>query len=239
MRITPTAGKPDLLAIFRALHDHYGPLRWWPADSSFEVAVGAILTQNTAWQNVEMAMANLKQAIDLSPDALAGLGRPRLEALIRPAGFFRQKSSYLEQLTSYLLQEWGGDLERLCAGPLETARRRLLALKGIGPETADSILLYAAGRPSFVVDAYTRRIFSRLGILDGGESYATIRQRFMADLPTDVELYNEYHGLIVQHAKTYCRKRRPDCPDCPLLAVCPCGQTVGTRDGAYGADKTS
>ncbi|HKL27314.1 MAG TPA: endonuclease III domain-containing protein [Desulfuromonadales bacterium] len=225
MSSTTEAGT-RLLAVFNALHEHFGPRRWWPADSAFEVAVGAILTQNTAWRNVEQAIANLKGAVDLSPDALAGLSRNRLEELIRPAGFFRQKSRYLEELTTYLLREWNGDLIRLCTGPLETARRRLLALKGIGPETADSILLYAAGRPTFVVDAYTYRIFSRLQILLGDESYQAVRLLFMRNLPKDASLFNEFHALIVQHAKTYCRKRRPDCQACPLLAVCPHGQTV-------------
>jgi len=151
--------------------------------------------------------------------------------VIRAAGFFRQKSRYLEELTTYLLREWNGDLIRLCTGPLETARRRLLALKGIGPETADSILLYSAGRPTFVVDAYTYRIFSRLQILLGDESYQAVRLLFMRNLPKDASLFNEFHALIVQHAKTYCRKRNPDCQACPLLVVCPHGQTIGTRDG--------
>lgn len=210
----------DLLAIFRSLASRFGPQQWWPAETPFEVVVGAILTQNTAWTNVEKAIANLRAAGVLTPDAVAALTIPDLEALIRPAGFFRQKASRLRDVTTVLVDHCGGRVEELCAGPLDIARQRLLALPGIGPETADSILLYAAHRPSFVVDAYTRRIFTRLGILHGIESYEAIRARFMHELPPDVDLFNEYHALIVTLAKRHCRKRQQDCPTCPLAGVC-------------------
>lgn len=210
----------DFQIIFRQLQDHFGPQQWWPAETPFEVIVGAILTQNTAWTNVEKAIANLKAAQALSPQALCRLALADLEALIRPAGFFRQKAVRLRNVSSVLVANYDGSVELFCTGPLDEARVRLLALPGIGPETADSILLYAAHRSSFVIDAYTRRIFSRLGILDGSEGYEAIRTRFMAELPADAALFNEYHALIVTLAKACCRKRQPLCPRCPLRAHC-------------------
>jgi len=213
-----------LPTLFACLLQHFGKRNWWPAESGFEVAVGAILTQNTAWTNVETAIANLKDAIELSPATLYALDQTDLEELIRPAGFFRQKARYLRELAACLLDQCDGDIAVLCSGTLEAARRRLLGLTGIGAETADSILLYAAHRPSFVIDAYTRRIFARLGILEGRESYAVVRAMFMENLPPDAALYNEYHALLVELAKTCCRKRKPLCRDCPLLTYCPSGR---------------
>ena len=209
-----------LLAIFRLLLEHFGPLHWWPAESPLEVVVGAVLTQNTAWRNVEYAIANLRQAVPIAPRALLDLPRAELEELIRPAGFFRQKARCLHGLLGSLVNEHDGSLESWLAGPLEEARRRLLALAGIGPETADSILLYAGNRPTFVVDAYTRRLFARLGLIQGRESYEAIRALFMTTLPADAELFNEYHALIVETCKTFCRKT-PLCPSCPLYPSCP------------------
>lgn len=209
--------------VFNRLAAHYGPLHWWPAQSPFEVVVGAILTQNTAWRNVELAIAALREHDALSAAAIRDLPRIELEALIRPAGFFRQKAERLQLFIDYLFACCGGDLERLLDGELEAVRGRLLALKGIGPETADSILLYAGGRPSFVIDAYTRRLFSRLGLLRGNEPYETIRHFFMAHLPANTDLFNEFHALIVEHCKTFCRKK-PLCSPCPLLTGCPHGR---------------
>ncbi|TLM65598.1 MAG: endonuclease III domain-containing protein [Deltaproteobacteria bacterium] len=209
-----------LHAVFRRLEGRFGPQQWWPAETPFEVIIGAILTQNTAWTNVEQAIANLRAADVLTPAALVRRSPEELEQLIRPAGFFRQKAARLHHVATVLVDGYGGDVAALCAGPLDAARARLLALPGIGPETADSILLYAAHRPSFVVDAYTRRIFTRLGLLTGSERYEAIRDRFMAELPADVPLFNEYHALIVTLAKVCCRKRRPDCPACPLATDC-------------------
>lgn len=215
-----TTAEPGLQTVYRLLHDHFGTQQWWPAETPFEVVVGAILTQNTAWTNVEKAIANLRAADALSPAALCRLTTPELEAHIRPAGFFRQKAARLRHLTTVLVERYQGDVARLCAGPLDEARHRLLALPGVGPETADSILLYAAHRPSFVVDAYTRRIFSRIGLLAGSERYDAIRTRFMAGLPQEPPLFNEYHALLVTLAKSCCRKQRPTCPDCPLRPIC-------------------
>ena len=206
--------------IQKTLHDHFGPLQWWPAESPFEVAVGAILTQNTAWTNVERAIDNLRPAGALAPGKMAAMGIRQLEELIRPAGFFRQKAARLRDLADHLTDVWQEDLCAFCGGPLDQARARLLAIVGIGPETADSILLYAANRPSFVVDAYTRRIFQRIGLLNGQESYDEIRSLFMQSIAEDVGIYNEYHAQIVQLAKSYCRKNRTFCQACPLNKVC-------------------
>ncbi len=222
----PVPARLALPEICERLAAHFGPLHWWPADTPFEVVVGAILTQNTAWRNVEYAIANLKQAAALSPQALGSLAPETLQDLIRPAGFFRQKAERLQLFVTYLQAHHQGDLARMLAGEMDTVRRELLALKGIGPETADSILLYAGNHPSFVVDAYTRRLFTRLGWLQGSESYEAIRALFMGYLPHDADLFNEYHALIVEQCKTYCRKRQPACPECPLQSLCPLGQSL-------------
>lgn len=206
--------------VFERLLGHFGPRHWWPAETPFEVVVGAILTQNTAWRNVEYALDNLRRAGALAPAPLLALAPEELQTLLRPAGFFRQKSARLQGFIRHLAQHHDGDLETWLAGPLEAVREELLALKGIGPETADSILLYAGERPTFVVDAYTRRLFSRLGLLAGDEPYARIRDFFMEALPADAELFNEYHALIVEECKTFCRPR-PDCGPCPLREICP------------------
>ncbi len=221
------AGDPSelLREVFDRLAGHFGPLHWWPADTPFEVLVGAILTQNTAWTNVEKAIANLKQAGALGPAELQSLSKAELEELIRPAGFFRQKAERLQLTVGHLFEQHGGLLERLLAQPLEAARTELLARKGIGPETADSVLLYAGNHPSFVVDAYTRRLFERLGILQGSEPYEEIRALFMDRLPHNADLFNEYHALIVEECKTFCRKQRPLCAACPLHTLCPVGQS--------------
>lgn len=210
----------DLKIIFEKLAAAYGPLHWWPADSPFEVAIGAILTQNTNWKNVEMAIANLRDEKSLSPQAITDLSQEKLEQLIRPSGFFRQKAERLKLLVEHLHVRHKGNLEQLLTQPLEKARKELLQLKGIGPETADSILLYAGKLPSFVVDAYTRRLFERLGNLKGKESYEQVRALFMTQLPTDSDLFNEYHALIVEHCKCFCRKR-PLCAECCLRDICP------------------
>lgn len=211
--------KNTLLFICNRLAKHFGPLHWWPADSPFEVVIGAFLTQNTAWRNVELAIAALKQAVPLTPQAICGLQRQQLEELIRPAGFFRQKAERLQLFSAYLLEHHQGRLDAMLAGPLTQVRRLLLDFKGVGPETADSILLYAGHRPSFVVDAYTRRLLRRYGLLQDNESYEQVRDLFMQHLPHQVELFNEYHALIVEQCKTFCRKR-PLCDSCPLQPHC-------------------
>ena len=208
-----------LTDIYRILLQTYGPCHWWPAETPFEMAVGAILTQNTNWRNVEKAIANLREAALLSPAGLEAVEPSRLEELIRPAGFFRQKAERLQLLSGYLGEHHQGRLEEMLRQPLDRLRPELLSLKGIGPETADSILLYAGAHLSFVVDAYTRRIFTRVGLLHGAESYAEIRSFFMSELPAEVALYNEYHALIVAHAKEHCRTK-PLCAGCPLGVGC-------------------
>ena len=212
-----------LMTIYQCLLDHFGPRHWWPAETPFEVVVGAILTQNTAWRNVEYAIANLRGAGALTPAAVLALGPSELEILVRPAGFFRQKTARLQGLVRYLRDRHEGDLQGWLKQPLAALRTELLSLPGIGPETADSILLYAGGRPSFVVDAYTRRLFGRLGLLTGVEPYDQIRALFMGALPAEVALFNEYHALIVAECKSYCRKT-PLCRSCPLFQHCPAAQ---------------
>jgi len=210
----------QLLDIFKRLHTCYGDQHWWPAETPFEMIVGAILTQNTAWSNVEKAIANLRAAGILDLHGLDALPRPSLESLIRPAGFFRQKAERLQQFTGYVVRHHTGNLDRLLSQPLQQLRDELLQRPGIGPETADSILLYAAGLPSFVVDAYTRRLLERLDLLPAPDGYEAIRALFMQQLPQEAPLYNEYHALIVVHAKERCRKHKPLCDDCPLRSDC-------------------
>jgi endonuclease-3 related protein len=208
----------SLRRIFEALLETYGPQHWWPADTPFEVMVGAILTQNTAWTNVEKALGRLTERISLQPEALIDLPREELAALLRPVGYFNVKAERLQGFCTELL-EAGGETG-LAAVETGTLRARLLAIRGIGPETADDILLYAFERPVFVVDAYTRRLFERLGVLRGDEGYEQIRSLFEQALGLDVGLFNEYHALIVRHAKEVCRARRPVCESCMLSDRC-------------------
>lgn len=213
--------KNRLLEIFDLLLAYYGPLFWWPAESPFEVCVGAILTQNTNWGNVEKAIANLKSEGLLSPEALEDIDADRLAEVIRPAGYFNVKSRRLKDFIDWLFREYGGSLDGMFCGDWRELRRELLTVRGIGPETADSILLYAGHKPSFVVDAYTKRLFSRLGIIGESASYEEVRALFMENLPPDAALYNEYHALIVEHCKQFCRKK-PLFGQCPLKGMCRC-----------------
>jgi endonuclease-3 related protein len=208
-----------LLEIFDTLLDAYGPRFWWPAETPFEVCVGAILTQNTNWGNVEKAIANLKEEGLLSPEGLRDVPVERLAELIRPAGYFNVKSGRLKDFIGWLFAEHGGSLKRVFGGEWRALREDLLKVRGIGPETCDSILLYAGHRPSFVVDAYTKRLFSRLGLIFEDATYEEVRSLFMTKLPPDTELYNEFHALIVEHCKERCRKK-PACGACPLRARC-------------------
>lgn len=210
--------------VYGRLYAAYGPQCWWPGDSPFEVIVGAILTQSAAWTNVEKALANLKAADALSPQGLARLGEGELARLIYPAGFFNTKARKLKAFVEMLRSQSGGRLEALLAAPPDELRERLLATHGIGPETADSVLLYAAGRPVFVIDAYTRRLFSRLGVTPPRDTYDAWQAQFTANLEPDAALFNEYHALIVRHGKQVCR-REPLCQACPLLEICPAGRT--------------
>ncbi len=205
--------------VYHRLLEAYGPQDWWPGDSAFEVIVGAILTQSTAWANVEKALANLKAANALSLQAIQALSEEKLQTLIKPSGFYTGKAHKLKAFADMLFDRYDGDLDRLFAEPLPELRRILLATHGIGPETADSIILYAASKPSFVIDAYTRRIFGRLGLRPESDAYADWQRLFSTALPTDAALFNEYHALIVRHGKTSCRAM-PRCEGCRLRKMC-------------------
>lgn len=204
-----------LLRLYTALGARYGPQEWWPATGRFEVAVGAVLTQHTAWRGVERAIDNLRAERALEPRRLARLALPRLGRLIRPAGTWRLKARRLRALAHFFLARGGGRLDRLRAAPLESVRTQLLDVPGIGPETADAILLYALGRPLFVADAYTRRVLSRHRIAPAGIGYEELRRFLEARLPRDPALFNELHALLVAVAKSHCRAR-PRCEGCPL-----------------------
>jgi len=204
-----------LMEIFNLLYDAFGPRHWWPGDSPFEVIVGAILTQNTTWKNVEKAINNLKRANLLEPKALYRLPYEILVDLIHPVGFFNIKAKRLKAFLNFLFEEFQGNLEEMFSLEMEGLRKKLLSIPGIGPETADSILLYAGGKPSFVVDAYTRRILSRHGLIHEEASYEEIRELFMDHLPSNVGLFNEYHALLVELGKRFC-KTKPHCKGCPL-----------------------
>jgi endonuclease-3 related protein len=189
------------------------------------VIVGAILTQSTAWANVEKAIANLKRAGVLDPQSLHDLELPSLAVLIRPSGYYNQKAKKLRAFVTYLFAAHAGAIERLLELDMSTLRAELLRIHGIGPETADSIVLYAAGKPTFVVDAYTARVFGRLGFSEANADYATLRQLFMKYLPHDVALFNEYHALIVNHGKRVC-SRIPRCDSCVLMMGCAYGAAL-------------
>lgn len=209
----------DPLWVYRQLFSHYGPQHWWPAETEFEVIVGAILTQSTNWQNVERAIKNLKEHNALTSERLYKLSEEELAKLIRPAGYFRQKAKKLKAFAEHLHAQHGGNLDKMLAQPTKTLRAELLSIWGIGPETADSILLYAAQKPIFVVDAYTKRIFSRLGLVKPMISYKELQEFFMCRLPKSVKLFNEYHALIVRHGKEVCRPK-PLCKRCVLAQQC-------------------
>jgi len=202
--------------IFALLLAHFGPRHWWPADSPFEVLVGAVLTQNTSWQNVQRAIDALRDHGCLGFEALENLSVEELAALIRPCGYHGVKARRLKNLLAMLRREYHGDVSAIARDTLPAARDKLLAVYGVGPETADAILLYAAGHPVFVVDAYTHRVFSRHFLVPEESDYDEIQGAFMAALPTDATLFNEYHALIVEVGKRFCKKRQPLCADCPL-----------------------
>jgi endonuclease III related protein len=208
---------------FNRLLAAYGRQHWWPGDSPFEVIVGAILTQQTAWANVEKALANLRWVGALSTDGIRAASEDDLAVVIRPSGFYRGKARKLKAFVALLDDRFGGNLDSLLAAPGDELRAALLATHGIGPETADSILLYAADRPYFVIDAYTRRIFSRLGLTPADDTYGAWQRLFTRELPPDAALFNEYHALIVEHAKRTCRTV-PLCQRCVLLDVCATGR---------------
>ncbi len=213
------------LSVYKSLFKHYGPQHWWPGETPFEVMVGAVLTQNTAWTNVEKAILNLKQAKSLTAVKISAMPAADLGQLIRPAGYFNVKAKRLQNFCSWFLKQ-GGEKPLNDFDDVEL-RNGLLSVNGVGPETADDIVLYAFNRPVFVIDAYTRRIFSRLGLITGDEGYENLRHQFESQLSNKIKLrdelvnvFNEYHGLIVLHAKDVCRKK-PRCGDCCLRSQCP------------------
>ncbi len=209
-----------LLEIYDRLLAAQGPQAWWPARTAFEVCLGAILVQNTSWTNVERALDALRRRGLLSYRALRDLPPARLAPVIRSSGSFNVKARRVAAFVSFLGREYGGQVARMRLDAPDALRAKLLAVPGIGPETADSIVLYAAGRPTFVVDAYTRRIFGRLGMLAGRESYDAVRAFFIDALPSDAPLFNDYHAQLVRLAKDACRAK-PRCERCPLAGQCP------------------
>lgn len=204
-----------LREMYDAMLAAYGPQGWWPAKTPTEVIIGAILTQNTAWRNVERAIENLRLAGALDWAVLHDLPFEDLAELVRPAGTFNVKTRRLKAFVNWLWERFDGKLERMFATPLYSLREELLAVPGIGRETADAILLYAGGLPTFVVDAYTARILRRHGLIDADAGYEDIKELFESNLPADAPLFNEYHALLVNVGKTHCRPR-PRCSGCPL-----------------------
>ncbi|MBN1160961.1 MAG: endonuclease [Dehalococcoidales bacterium] len=207
--------KRALLHIYRHLYDEYGPQHWWPAEEPFEVITGAILTQSAAWTNVEKAIGNLKQAGALTPSFLRRMPQEKLAALIHPCGYYNTKARKLKALVEWLGENYDDDLDRLFKQNIAKIRQQLLGVYGIGEETADSIILYAGHKPVFVIDAYTRRIISRLGLAPHNNNYGAYQALFTANLPADVRLFNEYHALFVRLAKEACRTK-PSCHKCCL-----------------------
>ena len=208
-----------LLNIYRRLMTCYGPQHWWPAEEPFEIIVGAILTQSAAWVNVEKAIANLKSAKALSPEALRRLPLSEVAGLIHPSGYYNAKALKLKSFAHWLGEHFNDDLDRLFANDIDYLRQQLLSIHGIGQETADSIILYTAGKPIFVIDAYTRRIINRIGLAPGGNSYTAYQALFMDNLPADVRMFNEYHALLVCLGKNVCHNH-PLCHRCCLTNVC-------------------
>ncbi|MEW5914409.1 MAG: endonuclease III domain-containing protein [Thermodesulfobacteriota bacterium] len=205
-----------LQELYRRLLAAYGPQHWWPGDTPLEIMVGAVLTQNTNWGNVVKALDNLKQEGLLSLEALADLPRERLAQLIRPSGYYNLKAGRLANLLAMIKERYEGDLDYFFSRPLTELRRSLMGTKGIGPETADAIALYAAGQPIFVVDAYTFRILGRHGLAEEDMGYFELQEVFMDHLPHQAPLFNEFHGLLVRLGKERCKRSNPLCAGCPL-----------------------
>jgi endonuclease-3 related protein len=205
--------------IYQRLFRYYGPQHWWPGETPFEILVGAVLTQNTSWRNVVKAIDNLKERQLLVFQGLHGATVEEIAGCIRPSGYYNVKAARLRNLLLMISHQYGGELEALLADETSRARANLLSVKGIGPETADAILLYCGNHPLFVVDAYTHRVFSRHGLAPEECDYDELQALFMDSLPSDPQLYNEYHALIVRVGKDYCKKGNPQCEGCPLLGV--------------------
>jgi endonuclease-3 related protein len=212
-----------LQQLYDRLLDAYGPQSWWPAGTELEMVLGALLVQNTAWTSARKALDNLAAAGKQHPAALLAAPEAEIAELIRPSGYFNSKARKLKAFAQMLDDQTDGDLNALLAKPLDELRPLLLATHGFGPETADAVCLFAARHPTFVIDAYTRRILDRLDLVTDNPSYAALRAMFMDALPLQVPLYAEYHGLLVVHAKQTCTKK-PQCGMCPLIDLCPTGQ---------------
>jgi len=208
-----------LYSIYELLLDRYGPQGWWPAETPFEIVVGAILTQSVAWSNVEKAITSLKEAGLIDLHELDRAAVEQIASLIHSTIYYNEKAKKLKNLLHFLKQRYHGELSRLFCLPVPELRAELLSIKGVGEETADSIILYAAGKPSFVIDAYTRRIFFRLGLAHEKEKYTKLRSLFMNNLEQGTSLYNEYHALLVRHGKEHCCPI-PVCAGCPLGSLC-------------------
>jgi len=211
--------------VFHRLLNSLGPQHWWPGHSAWEVMIGAVLVQNTTWKNVERAINNLREADLLEPRRLLGLPSAELAELIRPAGYYRLKTKRLRNLMQFVVRQYDGSLEALRTTPWRDLREALLGIKGIGPETADSILLYALEQPVLVVDTYTHRIFARHGWIDYDADYHRLQEHLMSELPEDVKLFNELHALLVHVGHHFCR-RRPKCEQCPLRDLLPAAGIV-------------
>lgn len=211
----------SLKKLFQLLYAHYGKQSWWPAKTPFEVCVGAILTQNTNWGNVEKAIKSLRSARMLSLLKIAEADEKKLGELIRSSGYFNQKAKSLKLFSRHVQENYSGSLEKMFGKPIEELRAELLSLHGIGKETADSIILYAAKKPVFVVDAYTKRIINRI-YGESLDSYDELQELFHAGLPHSVQQFNEFHAVLVEHAKVYCRKE-PNCKNCPVQEQCSFG----------------
>lgn len=214
----------EMRKIYNRLLKAYGPQHWWPGETPFEVMVGAILTQSTSWTNVEKSILLLKSKGLMSAKKMNAVRTPQLASLVKSSGYFNQKAKKIKHFLAYFMKVYGGSIARMKEKNLTVLREELLAVHGIGPETADSILLYALEKPIFVTDAYTHRIFSRLGRLKEGATYDDAQALFMRGLKRDVKLYNEYHALIVRHGKVVCKKSKPRCSDCCLQKDCDFGR---------------
>jgi len=209
----------SLLIIYDLLYAKFGPRHWWPADTKLEVIIGAILTQNTAWVNVEKAIVNLKKEKALSVSRLCSLTEKKLARLIKPSGYYNVKANRIKNFLKFLNTYCNGSISKMFSLDLHKLRERLLAVKGIGSETADSILLYAGNKPVFVVDAYTKRVLSRHGFISEEAEYKEIQSLFMDNLPKDVKLFNEFHALIVELGKSICKSKQPLCSKCPIKNI--------------------
>jgi endonuclease-3 related protein len=217
---------PPLRQAYRLMHRAHGHLQWWPADSPFEICVGAILTQNTSWENVMLAITNLKAARVLTPKKIHALTHSKLAQLIRPSGYFNIKAKRLRNFVDIVVEQHGASLKRFFKGDAATVRERLLAINGIGPETADSMLLYAGGHQSFVIDAYTKRIFERHDWCDANDGYDALQTLCTNSLSQKrgadkLDYWRDYHAQLVVIGNRYCKPRNPNCDDCPLKTLLP------------------